>query len=146
MHWAKTSHVPVIITGHVTKEGAIAGPKVLEHMVDCVLYLEGEPFSSYRLLRSAKNRFGSTNGVGIFEMQAGGMVEVSNPSQVFLSQRLEQAIGSAIVPTLEGSPPLAGRNPGFDQSNYFRTAQAHRHGIDFGRLLMITAVLSRRAV
>ncbi len=94
MHWAKANYVPVIITGHVTKEGAIAGPKVLEHIVDCVLYLEGEPFSSYRLLRSVKNRFGSTNEVGIFEMQTKGMIEVSNPSQVFLSQRIEQAIGS----------------------------------------------------
>ena len=106
MQWAKTSQVPVVITGHVTKEGAIAGPRVLEHIVDCVLYLEGEAFSSYRILRSVKNRFGSTNEIGIFEMKAQGLVEVENPSQVFLSQRINQAVGSAVVPALEGSRTL----------------------------------------
>ncbi|MDD4924540.1 MAG: DNA repair protein RadA [Dehalococcoidales bacterium] len=145
MHWAKASHVPVIITGHVTKEGAIAGPKVLEHIVDCVLYLEGEQFSSYRLLRSAKNRFGSTNEVGIFEMKAEGMVEVTNPSQVFLSQRLEQAIGSAVVPTLEGSRPLLVEIQALTNTTAFGLPRRTANGIDFGRLLMIAAVLSRRA-
>jgi DNA repair protein RadA/Sms len=145
MHWAKTSHVPVIITGHVTKEGAIAGPKVLEHIVDCVLYLEGEQFSSYRLLRSAKNRFGSTNEVGIFEMKTEGMVEVTNPSQVFLSQRLEQAIGSAVVPTLEGSRPLLVEIQALTNTTAFGLPRRTANGVDFGRLLMIAAVLSRRA-
>ncbi len=145
MHWAKANQVPVIITGHVTKEGAIAGPKVLEHIVDCVLYLEGESFSSYRLLRSAKNRFGSTNEVGIFEMQAKGMVEVTNPSQVFLSQRLEQAIGSAVVPTLEGSRPLLVEIQALTNITTFGLPRRTANGVDYGRLLMITAVLSRRA-
>jgi DNA repair protein RadA/Sms len=144
MHWAKANQVPVIITGHVTKEGAIAGPKVLEHIVDCVLYLEGEPFSSYRLLRSVKNRFGSTNEVGIFEMQAKGLVEVTNPSQVFLSQRLEQAIGSAVVPTLEGSRPLLVEIQALTNITTFGLPRRTANGVDFGRLLMITAVLSRR--
>ena len=105
MHWAKQNNVPAFIAGHVTKEGAIAGPGALEHIVDVVLYLEGEPFSSYRVLRSVKNRFGSTNEVGIFEMSHNGLVEVSNPSQVFLSKYSEAAIGSVVVPTLEGSRP-----------------------------------------
>ena len=99
MHWAKLSAVPVFIAGHVTKDGAIAGPRVLEHIVDVVLYLEGEPFSAYRVLRCVKNRFGSTNEVGVFEMKEQGLVEVENPSQAFLSQRWGEAIGSAVVPT-----------------------------------------------
>ena len=143
MHWAKAGQVPVIITGHVTKEGAIAGPKVLEHIVDCVLYLEGEQFSSYRLLRSAKNRFGSTNEVGIFEMKSEGMVEVTNPSQVFLSQRLEQAIGSAVVP--RRSRPLLVEIQALTNTTAFGLPRRTANGIDFGRLLMIAAVLSRRA-
>ncbi|MCJ7769301.1 MAG: DNA repair protein RadA, partial [Dehalococcoidales bacterium] len=106
MQWAKTRGVPVFISGHVTKEGAIAGPKVLEHIVDVVLYLEGEPFSAYRLLRCVKNRFGSTNEVGVFEMKEQGMIEVDNPSKAFLSQRGNEMIGSVVVPTLEGSRPL----------------------------------------
>ncbi|MFA4837505.1 MAG: DNA repair protein RadA, partial [Dehalococcoidia bacterium] len=106
MEWAKTSNVPVFLVGHVTKEGAIAGPRVLEHIVDVVLYLEGERFSAYRILRSVKNRFGSTNEIGIFEMRDRGLVEVSNPSQALLSQRTDGAIGSVVVPTLEGTRPL----------------------------------------
>jgi len=106
MRWAKLSAVPVFVTGHVTKDGTIAGPRVLEHIVDVVLYLEGESFSAYRLLRSVKNRFGSTNEVGIFEMKEQGLVEVDNPSRAFLSQRWGEAVGSAVVPTLEGSRPL----------------------------------------
>ncbi|MFA5629488.1 MAG: DNA repair protein RadA [Dehalococcoidales bacterium] len=145
MHWAKTNQIPVIITGHVTKEGTIAGPKVLEHIVDCVLYLEGEQFSSYRLLRSIKNRFGSTNEVGIFEMKNEGMTEVTNPSQVFLSQRLEQAVGSAVVPTLEGSRPLLVEIQALTNTTSFGLPRRTANGVDFGRLLMITAVLSRRA-
>jgi DNA repair protein RadA/Sms len=103
MGWAKTAGVPVLLSGHVTKDGAIAGPRVLEHIVDVVLYLEGEAFSAYRLLRGVKNRFGSTNEVGIFEMRGEGLVEVDNPSEVFLSQRAKESVGSAVVPTIEGS-------------------------------------------
>ncbi|MBM3174024.1 MAG: DNA repair protein RadA, partial [Chloroflexi bacterium] len=106
MRWAKQSSVPVFITGHVTKEGAIAGPKVLEHIVDVVLYLEGEAFSNYRILRSVKNRFGSTNEVGVFEMGGKGLAEVPNPSEVFLASHANGAIGSVVVSTLEGSRPL----------------------------------------
>jgi DNA repair protein RadA/Sms len=144
MHWAKPSQVPIFITGHVTKDGAIAGPRVLEHIVDCVLYLEGEPFSAYRLLRSVKNRFGSTNEVGIFEMQAQGLVEVENPSQLFLSQRLGETIGSAVVPTLEGSRPLLVEIQALTNATSFGLPRRTANGVDFNRLLMITAVLSRR--
>jgi DNA repair protein RadA/Sms len=144
MHWAKLTQVPVCITGHVTKDGAIAGPRVLEHIVDVVLYLEGEPFSAYRLLRSVKNRFGSTNEVGIFEMKEPGLVEVTNPSQVFLSQRAGEAIGSAVVPTLEGSRPLLVEIQALTNSTSFGLPRRTANGVDFGRLLMITAVLSRR--
>jgi DNA repair protein RadA/Sms len=116
----------------------------LEHIVDCVLYLEGEHFSSYRLLRSVKNRFGSTNEVGIFEMQAQGLVEVENPSQVFLSQRVSQAIGSAVVPTLEGSRPLLVEVQALTNATSFGLPRRTANGVDFGRLLMIAAVLGRR--
>jgi len=144
MHWAKPSQVPVFITGHVTKDGAIAGPRVLEHIVDCVLYLEGEPFSAYRLLRSVKNRFGSTNEVGIFEMQERGLVEVKNPSQVFLSQRLGETIGSSVVSTLEGSRPLLVEIQALTNATSFGLPRRTANGVDFGRLLIIAAVLSRR--
>ncbi len=144
MQWAKSNQVPFFITGHVTKDGAIAGPRILEHIVDCVLYLEGEHFSSYRLLRSVKNRFGSTNEVGIFEMQAQGLVEVENPSQVFLSQRVSQAIGSAVVPTLEGSRPLLVEVQALTNATSFGLPRRTANGVDFGRLLMIAAVLGRR--
>ncbi len=144
MQWAKANQVPFFISGHVTKDGAIAGPRILEHIVDCVLYLEGERFSSYRLLRSVKNRFGSTNEVGIFEMQAQGLVEVENPSQVFLSQRVERAIGSAVVPTLEGSRPLLVEVQALTNATSFGLPRRTANGVDFGRMLMIAAVLGRR--
>ena len=145
MQWAKPAQVPVIISGHVTKDGAIAGPRVLEHIVDCVLYLEGEHFSSYRILRSVKNRFGSTNEVGIFEMKAQGLEEVKNPSQVFLSQRLSRAVGSAVVPTMEGSRPLLVEIQALTNATSFGLPRRTANGVDFGRLLMIAAVLGRRA-
>ncbi len=144
MHWAKSSTVPIFITGHVTKDGAIAGPRVLEHIVDVVLYLEGELFSSYRLLRSVKNRFGSTNEVAVFEMKELGLLEVANPSQVFLAQRQIGAIGSAVVPTLEGSRPLLVEIQALTNPTSFGLPRRTANGVDFGRLLMITAVLSRR--
>jgi DNA repair protein RadA/Sms len=144
MQWAKSKQVPFFITGHVTKDGTIAGPRILEHIVDCVLYLEGEHFSSYRLLRSIKNRFGSTNEVGIFEMKAQGLVEVENPSQVFLSQRMSQAVGSAVVPTLEGSRPLLVEVQALTNATSFGLPRRTANGVDFGRILMIAAVLSRR--
>ncbi|MFH1791933.1 MAG: DNA repair protein RadA, partial [Candidatus Omnitrophota bacterium] len=144
MHWAKLGAVPVFISGHVTKDGAIAGPRVLEHIVDVVLYLEGEPFSAYRLLRCVKNRFGSTNEIGVFEMKEQGLVEVNNPSQVFLSQRGGETIGSAVVPTLEGSRPLLVEIQALTNPTSFGLPRRTANGVDFGRLLLITAVLSRR--
>jgi len=144
MHWSKLSAVPVFIAGHVTKDGAIAGPRVLEHIVDVVLYLEGEPFSAYRLLRCVKNRFGSTNEVGVFEMREQGLVEVDNPSQTFLSQRSGEAIGSAVVPTLEGTRPLLVEIQALTNPTSFGLPRRTANGIDFGRLLLITAVLTKR--
>jgi len=144
MHWAKLSATPIFIAGHVTKDGAIAGPRVLEHIVDVVLYLEGEPFSAYRLLRCVKNRFGSTNEVGVFEMKGEGLVEVENPSQVFLSRRGEEAVGSAVLPTLEGSRPLLVEIQALTNPTSFGLPRRTANGVDFGRLLLITAVLSRR--
>jgi DNA repair protein RadA/Sms len=145
MHWAKPKAVPVFVAGHVTKDGAIAGPRVLEHIVDVVLYLEGEPFSAYRVLRGVKNRFGSTNEVGVFEMKAEGLVEVANPSMAFLSQRWGEAIGSAVVPTLEGSRPLLVEIQALTTPTAFGLPRRTANGVDFGRLLLITAVLTKRA-
>ena len=144
MRWAKQNGVPVFITGHVTKDGAIAGPKVLEHIVDVVLYIEGESFSTFRLLRCVKNRFGSTNEVGIFEMKANGLIEVANPSQLFLAERRGQAIGSAVVPTLEGSRPLLVEIQALTNITSFGLPRRTANGVDFGRLLMVAAVLSKR--
>jgi DNA repair protein RadA/Sms len=144
MGWAKTAGVPVLISGHVTKDGAIAGPRVLEHIVDVVLYLEGEAFSAYRLLRSVKNRFGSTNEVGIFEMRGEGLVEVDNPSEVFLSQRAKEAVGSAVVPTIEGTRPLLVEIQALTSATSFGLPRRTANGIDFNRLLLIAAVLSKR--
>ncbi|MDD5509856.1 MAG: DNA repair protein RadA [Dehalococcoidales bacterium] len=144
MHWAKQNAVPVFIAGHVTKDGAIAGPRVLEHIVDIVLYLEGESFSAYRLLRCVKNRFGSTNEVGIFEMKSEGLLEVSDPSQVFLSRRLSHRVGSVVVPTIEGSRPLLAEIQALTNPTSFGLPRRTANGVDFGRLLLVTAVLSRR--
>lgn len=145
MQWAKSSNTPIFIVGHVTKDGAIAGPHTLEHIVDVVLYLEGERFSAYRLLRGAKNRFGSTNEIGIFEMRDQGLVEIANPSQVFLSQRSEGAIGSVIVPTLEGTRPLLVEIQALTSPTSFGLPRRNANGVDYNRLLMITAVLTKRA-
>jgi DNA repair protein RadA/Sms len=144
MRWAKLSATPVFLAGHVTKDGAIAGPRVLEHIVDIVLYLEGEPFSTYRLLRCTKNRFGATNEVGVFEMKREGLLEVSDPSQALLSRRLGQAVGSVVVPTLEGSRPLLVEVQALTNPTSFGLPRRTASGVDFGRLLLITAVLSRR--
>jgi len=144
MHWAKSSNTPIFIVGHVTKDGAIAGPHTLEHIVDVVLYLEGERFSAYRLLRSVKNRFGSTNEVGVFEMRDQGLVEIANPSQVFLSQRSQGAIGSVIVPTLEGTRALLVEIQALTSPTSFGLPRRNANGVDYNRLLMITAVLTKR--
>ena len=145
MRWAKRASIPVLITGHVTKDGAIAGPRVLEHIVDVVLYLEGETFSSYRILRSTKNRFGSTNEVGVFEMSGGGLIEVSNPSEAFLASHCDGAVGSVVVPTFEGSRPLLVEIQALTSPASFAPPRRIANGVDFNRLLLIAAVLTRRA-
>lgn len=141
---AKTSGITVFLIGHVTKEGMIAGPRVLEHIVDTVLYLEGEHFQSYRLLRSVKNRYGATSEVGVFEMQERGMVEVRNPSEVFLVERMINAPGSAIAVTMEGTRPLLVEIQGLTTPTNFGNPRRTANGIDFNRLLIIVAVLTRR--
>jgi len=140
---AKGEGVPVFIVGHVTKEGAIAGPRVLEHMVDTVLYLEGERFHAYRLLRCVKNRFGSTDEVGVFEMSGQGMLEVANPSEAFLSERSE-GTGSAIAVTMEGTRPLLVEIQALTSTTSFGLPRRTANGIDFNRLLLLVAVLSKR--
>jgi len=141
---AKSTGITVFLIGHVTKEGVIAGPRVLEHIVDTVLYLEGEQFQSYRLLRSVKNRFGATSEVGVFEMQEKGMVEVSNPSEVFLAERMINAPGSAVAVTMEGTRPLLVEIQGLTTQSNFGNPRRNANGIDLNRLLLITAVLTRR--
>jgi DNA repair protein RadA/Sms len=141
---AKTSGIAVFLVGHVTKEGVIAGPRVLEHIVDTVLYLEGDRYQAYRLLRSVKNRFGATSEVGVFEMQERGMIEITNPSEAFLAERLVNAPGSAIAVTMEGTRPLLVEIQGLTSQTHFGNARRTPNGIDFNRLLLITAVLTRR--
>ncbi len=141
---AKTSGIAVFLIGHVTKEGTIAGPRVLEHIVDTVLYLEGDRFQTYRLLRSVKNRFGATSEVGVFEMCERGMIEVANPSEAFLAQRMVNAPGSAIAVTMEGTRPLLVEIQGLTSPTSFGNPRRTPNGVDFNRLLLITAVLTRR--
>jgi DNA repair protein RadA/Sms len=141
---AKSSGETVFVIGHVTKEGTIAGPRVLEHIVDTVLYLEGDRFQAYRLLRSVKNRFGATAEVGVFEMLEHGLVEVSNPSEAFLAERMVNASGSAIAVTMEGTRPLLVEVQGLTSPAQFGNARRTPNGVDYNRLLMIAAVLTRR--
>ena len=141
---AKTSGITVFVIGHVTKEGTIAGPRVLEHIVDTVLYLEGDRFQAYRLLRSVKNRFGATSEVGVFEMREGGLVEVTNPSEAFLAERMINAAGSAIAVTMEGTRPILVEIQGLTSPTQFGNARRTANGVDFNRLLLISAVLTRR--
>jgi DNA repair protein RadA/Sms len=144
MRLAKSTSLPMFIVGHVTKEGAIAGPRVLEHIVDTVLYLEGERFHAYRLLRATKNRFGSTNEVGVFEMGGEGMLEVDNPSQAFLTERSHSSVGSAVVVTLEGTRPILVEIQALTTTTSFGLPRRTANGIDFNRLLLLSAVLSKR--
>ena len=141
---AKSSGMAVFLIGHVTKEGAIAGPRVLEHIVDTVLYLEGDRFQSYRLLRSVKNRFGATSEVGVFEMRERGLVEVTNPSEAFLAERMVNAPGSAIAVTMEGTRPILVEVQGLTSPTAFGNPRRTPNGVDFNRLLLIAAVLARR--
>jgi DNA repair protein RadA/Sms len=141
---AKQTGTAVFLVGHVTKEGAIAGPKVLEHVVDTVLYLEGDLFHTYRLLRSVKNRFGATSEVGVFEMREHGLEEVANPSEAFLAERVVNAPGSAIAITMEGTRPLLVEFQALTSTTSFGHPRRTANGIDFNRLLLIVAVLSKR--
>ena len=144
MRLAKKQAIPIFLVGHVTKEGNIAGPRVLEHMVDAVLYLEGDRFHQYRLLRGVKNRFGSTNEVGVFEMSGDGMIEVSNPSQAFLAERIKGAPGSGVAVTLEGTRPILVEVQALCSQCYTGMPRRATNGIDMNRLLLLTAVLSKR--
>jgi DNA repair protein RadA/Sms len=141
---AKSSGLSVFLIGHVTKEGAIAGPRVLEHIVDTVLYLEGDRFQSYRLLRCVKNRFGATSEVGVFEMQERGLIEVPNPSEAFLAERMINSPGSAIAVTMEGTRPLLVEIQGLTSPTSFGNPRRTPNGVDFNRLLLTVAVLTRR--
>ncbi|MEZ4668077.1 MAG: DNA repair protein RadA [Anaerolineae bacterium] len=143
-HLAKNSGISIFLVGHVTKEGNIAGPKVLEHTVDTVLYLEGDPFQAYRLLRSVKNRFGATNEVGVFEMAGDGMTEVPNPSEAFLAERVVNAPGSSIAVTMEGTRPLLVEVQALTSPTAFGNPRRTPNGVDINRLLLISAVLTKR--
>jgi len=143
-HLAKSSGICVFLVGHVTKDGSIAGPRVLEHIVDTVLYLEGDPFQAYRLLRSVKNRFGATSEVGVFEMAGDGMTEVPNPSEAFLAERVVNAPGSAIAVTMEGTRPLLVEMQALTSPTSFGNPRRTPNGVDINRLLLISAVLSKR--
>ena len=145
MQWAKGQGAPMLLAGHVTKDGTLAGPRVLEHMVDVVLYLEGENLGSHRLLRSVKNRFGSTNEVAMFQMGGRGLEEVLDPSQALLGERLEGTVGSAIASILEGSRPLLVEVQALTSPSIQPVPRRTANGVDFNRLIMLTAVLSRRA-
>ena len=141
---AKSLDLPVIIVGHVTKEGSLAGPRVLEHMVDVVLYLEGDRHHIYRLLRGRKNRFGSTNELGIFEMGERGLEDVAKPSQLFLAQRPAGASGSVVIATLEGTRPLLVEIQALVSPTGFGVPRRSATGIDYNRLVMLLAVLEKR--
>ncbi len=144
MRLAKKQSIPIFLVGHVTKEGNIAGPRVLEHMVDAVLYLEGDRFHQYRLLRGVKNRFGSTNEVGVFEMAGEGMIEVSNPSQAFLAERIKGAPGSSVAVTMEGTRPILVEVQALCSQCYTGMPRRTANGVDMNRLLLLSAVLSKR--
>ncbi len=144
MRMAKSTQVPVFIIGHVTKEGTVAGPRALEHIVDAVLYLEGERFHSYRLLRGVKNRFGATNEVGVFEMRGEGMVDVENPSAIFLAEHTGRSNGSAVIVSMEGTRPLLVEVQALATTTTFGTPRCTTNGLDHNRVLMLLAVLTKR--
>ncbi len=144
LHYAKASRTPVFLVGHVTKDGAVAGPRVLEHMVDAVLYLEGERYQHYRVLRAAKNRFGSTHELGVFEMLESGLREVANPSEAFLSDGARDVPGVAVVASLEGARPLLVEVQALVSTSFYGTPQRVTSGYDPRRLAVLLAVLERR--
>ncbi len=143
-HLAKSQGIAIFIIGHVTKEGTIAGPRVLEHIVDTVLYFEGERYSTYRILRTTKNRFGSTNEIGVFEMTSSGLAQVTNPSEIFLSERLKDSSGSVVVPILEGTRPFLVEIQGLVSRASFGMVRQKTQGFDTNRLALLAAVLEKR--
>lgn len=145
MKLAKVNDIATFIVGHVTKEGAIAGPRMLEHMVDTVLYFEGEQHHTFRILRAVKNRFGSTNEIGIFEMNEDGLKEVMNPSQLFLEERLDGTNGSAVVAAMEGTRPILVEIQSLITPTAFGNARRTASGLDYSRVSLIMAVLEKRA-
>ena len=144
MRFAKENSIATFIVGHVTKEGSIAGPRMLEHMVDCVLYFEGERTQSYRILRTVKNRFGSTNEIGVFEMKDTGLYEVKNPSQMLLEGRPKGVSGSTVVCTLEGTRPLLAEVQALCSPTGFGNPRRMTTGIDFSRAVLLTAILEKQ--
>lgn len=144
MQLAKNTHTPVFIIGHVTKEGTVAGPKALEHIADTVLYLEGERYHTYRLLRGVKNRFGATHEVGVFEMHGEGLIEVPNPSAIFLADRAAGATGSAVVVSMEGTRPILVEVQALVIPSNFGNPRCTTNGIEYSRLMMLLAVLTKR--
>ncbi|MCF6169625.1 MAG: DNA repair protein RadA [Bacteroidales bacterium] len=143
--FAKTTQVPVVLIGHITKDGNLAGPKVLEHMVDTVLQFEGDRHHGFRILRSVKNRFGSTSELGIFEMQSEGLREVSNPSEILLSQRDEEVSGVAIAATIEGQRPMLVETQALVSPAAYGTPQRSSTGFDLRRMNMLLAVIEKRS-
>ena len=141
---AKTTGIPTFIVGHVNKDGAIAGPKVLEHMVDCVLYFEGDQHMTYRILRAAKNRFGATNEIGVFEMLDAGLSEVENPSQMLLSGRPEDAPGTCVTCVMEGARPVLAEIQALLAPAAYGNARRSSNGFDYNRASMLLAVLEKR--
>ena len=139
MQLAKMNNIAIFIVGHVTKEGNIAGPRMLEHMVDTVLYFEGERHHTFRILRAVKNRFGSTNEIGIFEMRNGGLEEVLNPSQLFLEERLAGATGSSVVAAMEGTRPILVEIQSLISPTVFGNAKRTASGLDYSRVSLIMA-------
>lgn len=145
MRVCKSRNITTIIIGHVTKDGNIAGPRVLEHMVDTVLYLEGERYFSYRILRGVKNRFGSTNEIGMFEMRGEGMCEITNPSDVLISEREDNPPGSCIVSCMEGTRSMLVELQALTSQSVFGYPKRTANGIDYNRLALLIAVLEKRA-
>ena len=145
MRVCKSREITTIIIGHVTKDGTIAGPRVLEHMVDTVLYLEGERYFSYRILRGVKNRFGSTNEIGMFEMREEGMTEILNPSDVLISEREDNPAGSCVVSCIEGTRPILVELQALTAQTVFGYPKRTANGIDFNRLALLIAVMEKKA-
>jgi len=145
MQLSKQQGITVFVVGHINKDGNIAGPKVLEHMVDCVLYFEGDPNSSYRLLRAAKNRFGSTNEIGVFEMADTGLIEVPNPSQMLLEGRPEGASGTCVACVMEGTRPILAEVQALVSKTSFNVPRRTADGFDFNRSALLLAVAEKRA-